>query len=1109
MNLLNDNSDIIKEIIYKGILEKNIELEYLYGNNKTKLSKEKFMNLINYCNKNLVQLNNTMTLDITTETTSYKKNAYENIRITLKNLDSIKEYCKKEEIDDSMEIEIIEKKIYDKKYKLQSKNYNYRINLKNEEKLNKEDSKIIDILNEWKTLNKFFRYKKRLSYITNDGLFRIDLTGIKNNTYNEKMKSYYLFKTFKENNILNNPESYELEIEYVGNNYKINNIFNIINFIDYINLDKEYGYKNDKIYESVEVSTSTAINPINEIQEDIFTDDLYEYINNEINEKIINKIYESFNNIIYDITKVIENKEIILSKQEIDEILNSYYKLTNQKSKNKILIGPQPINLTYNNLTNNLENHLCIYKNYLVTEKADGERYLLYINNKKEGYLINKKSLTINNYYELINTGYIFEDIEGEWLLDGEYITKDKNKEDIKMFLIFDVYYENGKKAYNYPFLSKKKSRLEILEEFKTILDNKKINEKYSKYIENNIIIDIKEYYEGDIIEDINSKNYEKNKKIILKNKKILKQSKRILDNEKNNSYPYKIDGLIYLSSNLPVGATYYNNEAPELLTGTWNYNYKWKPSKENTIDFKVNIIKDSKTMYKKYPYEETNTNGEVTINYYNKVILKVIYDEYKDDDIDFCMKTLNGDFPKERSRNNINLVKFDIKDSKIDIGQTNIKLTNNRMICIDDKNEINDGDVIEMKYSKKSENGMNWIPMRQRKDKLGKPQADWVAKRIWDTIQNPIKDEYIMGKEDIPSDIFTELEINENYYIDENFISPSEPLRKFHNYIKSKLIGAIGTTEELPKDKYILDTSIGRGGDLKKYLMDNINTKFLLGLDISSINEACKRFYFNNNKKVKAAFIQYDTSKNIINEEGYININDYSRQIMNIIYEKNNEIMPEFKNISKRYNGLASKGFNIISSQFTLHYYFKDKKTLTGFLENISENCKKNGLFIGCCYDGNRIFEKLKKLGTDNFIYQKKGSKLPIYNIIKKYNIENFDFDINEPDKNMLGNTIEVFMDSIGSYIEEYLVNYDYLIYMMKEYGFEPYLPEINKNYKEIFTKPIDSFETIIDKLPELKNNDNELQNIKIYKNALNILNDNELKELSKMNNYFIFKKI
>ena len=65
-----------------------------------------------------------------------------------------------------------------------------------------------------------------------------------------------------------------------------------------------------------------------------------------------------------------------------------------------------------------MNNPRSILEDYAVTEKADGERYELFITNKK-GYLINAKMNVVDTILE-------FENYPGEWLFDGEYITKDK-----------------------------------------------------------------------------------------------------------------------------------------------------------------------------------------------------------------------------------------------------------------------------------------------------------------------------------------------------------------------------------------------------------------------------------------------------------------------------------------------------------------------------------------------------------------------------------------------------------------------------------------------------------------------------------------------------------
>ena len=75
---------------------------------------------------------------------------------------------------------------------------------------------------------------------------------------------------------------------------------------------------------------------------------------------------------------------------------------------------------------------------------------------------------------------------------------------------------------------------------------------------------------------------------------------------------------------------------------------------------------------------------------------------------------------------------------------------------------------------------------------------------------------------------------------------------------------------------------------------------------------------------------------------------------MIDILYDKKTKIDKRYVEVRKIYRGLAKSKFHIISCQFSLHYYFRDLTTLEGYLDNVVGNCKKNGYFIGCCYDGN-----------------------------------------------------------------------------------------------------------------------------------------------------------
>tara|TARA_Y100001980_G_scaffold37236_1_gene14059 strand:- start:746 stop:4600 length:3855 start_codon:yes stop_codon:yes gene_type:complete len=1283
MIFINDKRDEdIYNMLEVSIKNKNIEFELLYGKKRVNekiistITKEDFHKFLDYFNENYNFYEDINTLDIKYLRKDKFKSEQSDKRLTISGLEDIKKYCLTNIISSDMNLLIIDKKkheIDDIKNTYISRDYNYKINLKKEEVITDNIDEIIDTFN---TNKKIFRYKKRFSYLTNNKLWRIDLTVVKSSNFNTKFNTYDYHDSFKNANILNRKETYELEIEYVGSTIKLNTgLYAIENFIknkDYfsdnpniynpfhnkINLSSDKDYTFDKettsttpnykeyinkrvqildtywdkntdekiredigdndviikevfsnydgdygtgIYVKIEtLDDISLIIPVDDIDflEGLYkggaTDDSIDIIIDDINldelsipkelegkeyikeqwfpnldsifrgvkytmkknpskkgedyfrlahlvkyidtnkelvisksiadkyklgsikkvlpylvykngayivkykiidigdegmadlsleilidqdDKIISNIMEELNDLFYDISSFHIDEKIIVSKTLQNKILNEYYKLTKQdKRAYKTFVGPQPSTLKLENLYK--ENPINILENYLVTEKADGDRYLLYVNKEKNLYLYNKKN-------DIIDTGLYIPKIKGEWLVDGEYIKKDKMNNSIRLFMIFDVYYcesDISQKAYSHPFISNSKlSRFEILETFKNYLSTVEIRSDYINE-DNKIVIDFKSYEKGFINNGEKIKDSIKNKLL----KDIFLQSSKIWN--KQHSYPYSIDGLIYLPANLPVKADL-DGKVVDKISGTWNLNFKWKPPEENTIDFHVSIVKEmvkSQKRDKIIPFLK-ETDGMEVISKHKQLNLSVKYYAKQDTTINYCMQVL---LDKESYNKNDEIIEFSIEDVEQNISKTNIELIEGKMICLKDNREINDNDIIEMRYNKDAKNGMIWEPLRVRSDKGGIPQAYHIAVDVWDSIQNPILPDMIQGKINIHKKI-------DDYYINKSN-TQSSPLRDFHNLIKSKLIGLIGTSFENKID--IMDTSIGRGGDINRYL--RLNCNYLFGLDIAPVDSACERFYKGKKKITKGVFIRYDTSKSIENELGYIGTDkemEHSKNMLNILYNKKRSIPKKYENIRSRYSSVATNGFDIISCQFSLHYYFESEKTLRTYLENITSACKKGGYFIGTCYDGNRILELF---GDKNKIEYTKNNET-IYKL-EKVKISNFKYN-KENIKNMFGNSINVFMDSIGKVFTEYLVHFEFFIDIMKEYGFELDMPTKNPiNYSKFINKPINSFESILKNLSNIE--DKELNTY--YKNSLNILKDKELYNLSKTNNYFIFKK-
>jgi len=170
--------------------------------------------------------------------------------------------------------------------------------------------------------------------------------------------------------------------------------------------------------------------------------------------------------------------------------------------------------------------------------------------------------------------------------------------------------------------------------------------------------------------------------------------------------------------------------------------------------------------------------------------------------------------------------------------------------------------------------------------------------------------------------------------------------MRKFHNFIKAELIGEVAAqisdqqsgktpsskTSGKPSDdeqtgKSLLDISVGKGGDLQKWENADIDIVYGIDPDLDSINEANQRFI----EGVK---------------DGRI------KKSRKYTFEQKTISDPSVK---------INKKFDIVSCQFTLHYFFANDDLLESVIAKISNILKKKGFFIGTTLIGTKIKELIK----------------------------------------------------------------------------------------------------------------------------------------------------
>ena len=194
----------------KAISNKEIEIELIYGAHRNdKLQKADFLRLLKYLRTTYSLTSETNTLDISKQYVKVGKTGISNIRCSLSGIKEIRTYCKTNSILGLNNVVFMRKTPYkDPKNPAVSygpkinRDYGYRVNMKQETLLEEENPDVQKFKENLKDSLKTYRYKKRFSFTDNSGLFRIDLTALKQCPFDFKTKRSKVYKSFLESNIL-------------------------------------------------------------------------------------------------------------------------------------------------------------------------------------------------------------------------------------------------------------------------------------------------------------------------------------------------------------------------------------------------------------------------------------------------------------------------------------------------------------------------------------------------------------------------------------------------------------------------------------------------------------------------------------------------------------------------------------------------------------------------------------------------------------------------------------------------------------------------------------------------------------------------------------------
>lgn len=948
------------------------------------------------------------------------------------------------------------------------RDFNFRVSLNTEETAKKGIETYI--IENWRKSKKEFRYLNRVTFQHVDYPFNVDLSIVKSGTKSKDKRGFMNIipvNSISESNVFNNQESYEIEIE-----------------ID-----------NKLIGPGTRFQTpESLLEPLR---------------------KVIKYVLSGLQGTLYPI-----------SYPEQDEVISDYMKMIwgdehepSRRITSQNFIGPNSITLQLTNIAPLDENANIpnIRKDFTVTDKADGERHLMYISKTGKIYLI-----STNMDVKFTGAKTMNEDCFNT-LLDGELILHDKNGEFINLYAAFDIYFYKNKDVRHFTFLLREdekdmyKSRFYLLEKFTQIFKPVSIIDTHvHKDGNKNLKQLLSQYSKGEMspIRFVMKKFYPMSTK-----QTIFDGCRMILEREEEGLFEYETDGLIFTHMYYGVGSNVIGKSGPKTKV-TWEYSFKWKPPQYNTIDFLVTTLKSptGEDLIKSIYEDGLSMSADIQYNQYKILELRCGFSEKNDGYLNPCQDIIDDNLPEYKPR-------FEDPSGKInDYVPKRFYPTEpydanagicNIMLKLDDSGAnqmftksgevITDNTIVEFSYDIDiDKQGWNWQPLRVRHDKTAKLRRGEreygnsykVCNENWKTIHptGRISEAMLMTGLGIP-----DVNVSEDiYYNTPTGKMKTEGLKNFHNlYVKKMLIGGAAKHGDT-----LIDFACGKAGDLPKWIAAKLS--FVFGIDYSKDNlenrldGACVRYLkaFKVTKNMpRALFVHGNSSFNI--RDGSALLNDKAKQITAAVFGNGPKESDKIgRGVAKQY-GKGDTGFNVSSCQFAIHYFFENPDTLKGFLKNVAECTKINGYFIGTSYDGKLIFDDLRKVKTGESIQIVEDGK-KVWEIVKDYGAETF-----EDDSSCIGYKIKVYQESINQHIYEYLVNYDYLDRLMEAYGFKLIskeeandmgLPEGCGLFSELFMNMLD----------EIKRNKFKASLFGESPNMSKIE-----KKISFLNRYFVYKKV
>lgn len=675
----------------------------------------------------------------------------------------------------------------------------------------------------------------------------------------------------------------------------------------------------------------------------------------------------------------VQQTNFIITVDERMSLLNSFKRLTKQTElRQSNFMLAEPVEVLRRNFHRS-ERFPFVREDYAVAYHPVGELRFLYIS-ENFSKNVDGKIFMITRDFDVVNTGRIVEGFENT-LLEG-YFSEVNN-----LFYITDILYYKGNDVRGDSFFkmgagAKDKFRYDHMGQFyregvqKSVYVNPELKDETTKII-------MAKYLFG------NGPSFEDN-------------VNELFDRVKMQDF--MVSGIQFRSL----------NDSYPMKGGHWFSLFKWNYPQYKTAEFLVKYQMDGKNQ-KVSPFQLPSRGKDLfgKIIYYKSLDLKVL-----------GYKEIPGENENEPNKI-LTLVDFAPmgSDPKANVNIANIPLDDSGRVVAhepstDETEEIYDESIVEFAFQKiygEITSIFKWTPIKvnHRKTRMyldGDLHFGMTvnySNHVWNALTNGIT-ETNLREGTVPDE-----DLSNAYYANNTMRLKKFPFQIFHNRIvKDNLIKNVcpaiiqGSKNLLGS---LLDLACGTGGDCAKWKLGMLKT--VVGIDyvkenIEAAMTLCKKV---RRPKPDITYIWGDSSKLIFPD--FDSGMDYqSKEVMKKTF-------------------LSKNQYDVVSIQFAIHYMFEDEISVRTLLQNVTDNLKIGGYFIGTSLDGERVYDLLgdkeKEIGLvgDNLLWS----------IKKEYEVKKW-----EKKKLNLGHKIEVFVSTIGIPHKEYLVNYDYLKEIAKEYGLE-----------------------------------------------------------------------